>query len=149
MALQELAGVSHEEIPGYEFGPYDVWMEENELHGTMVASIVAGKTLGVCKNAHVISIRRKNILRGSGSDLKVPADDEYELAVWISNLVLAMEDIAKNKRGNKSVINMSWGMPKTRIEKGGDENKQFDAKMKLWKDLLRKCTRDNLQHEFY
>ncbi|KAK4207996.1 hypothetical protein QBC37DRAFT_454015, partial [Rhypophila decipiens] len=106
----ELSGFNHYELQGRVFDPYHEWMWEYEEHGTAVASIIAGSTIGVCRKGTIVSIRRPDRLRGTQSKI---ANDQSTIAFAVDSLVLAMEDIAKNadtNRASKSVINMSWGM---------------------------------------
>jgi subtilisin family serine protease len=70
-------------------------------HGTLVASIAAGKTFGYAKNARIYSIR----VFGSSSQV-IPDADQFDLIrVWHS------KKIADPKTGTKrpTIVNTSWG----------------------------------------
>ncbi|KAM4058742.1 subtilase family protein [Hirsutella rhossiliensis] len=68
--------------------------EDKKGHGTHVAGIIASKTYGVVKNAHIISV-------------KVTQDGAIAATTMINAVHWIMEDIEKKNRLGRAVINMS------------------------------------------
>jgi hypothetical protein len=94
--MQEFRGVAHEDLPSQDFGAWDEWTEVGYYHGTSVASISSGKSIGVCKRATTIGLVRKSQVIGTTNE---SPDDIVKFAWRVADLLAVAENIAKNGRG--------------------------------------------------
>jgi hypothetical protein len=94
--VQEFTGVAHEDIILQDFGAWDELTEVAYYHGTAVASISSGKSIGVCGQATTIGLVRKSQLKGVEGEY--PAD-AISYAWRIADLVAVAESIASKGRG--------------------------------------------------
>ncbi|KAF9351575.1 serine protease [Mortierella sp. AD094] len=102
--------VYHEEFQGRASWGFNALAEDMEIddhgHGTFCASVVAGKTYGVAKKAHVVAVRVVGA-NGGGSASNVIAGVDFALRRHLS---------LKAKEGSKykgSVVNMSLGVDRS------------------------------------
>ncbi|KAL8773359.1 MAG: hypothetical protein Q9209_001753 [Squamulea sp. 1 TL-2023] len=94
--FDEFQGVPHEEyivptIRGRDGGPVTTIADQNNGHGTSVAAMVVGKTLGVAKRATVIGVK-------VSGDAGLYPEDVIEGWKW------AVEDIRNKNREGKAVF---------------------------------------------
>lgn len=95
---------THEEFEGRATTAHSIYPAGKAFdgdHGTGVAGIIGSKTYGVAKKATLISV---HLLGPTGCS----ASEAINALLWTA------EDIMKNSRKDKSVINLSMGIPKVR-----------------------------------
>ncbi|OAA51420.1 subtilisin-like protease [Metarhizium rileyi] len=91
---------THDEFEGRAHKAYSIFDQETDFvgHGTHVAGTIAGKTYGIAKKASIMAVKVFNGTAGLASDLLTGFN-------WAAN------DIIRNNRTEKAVINISAGGP--------------------------------------
>ncbi|KAL2134442.1 hypothetical protein VTI74DRAFT_154 [Chaetomium olivicolor] len=107
-----LAGITIERLDHQVYGNWRPFAEKNIIHGTRVASMVAGSQNGVCPQGKVRLVRTVNTgtnLRWLDQNSRRPTVPGAQF-VRLESLVLALQDIYDKIRGPAAVVVMSWGL---------------------------------------
>ncbi|KAI1854021.1 hypothetical protein JX266_001162 [Neoarthrinium moseri] len=98
-----------EKLDGQVYGNWRPYTRETMLHGTKVASMIAGDQNGVCPQGKV-TIVKMVVAGGTQNRWDEKKNKWAAMFQKLESLALAVEDISGKKRGNKSVVNMSWNV---------------------------------------
>ncbi|KAF2728537.1 subtilisin-like protein, partial [Polyplosphaeria fusca] len=84
--------------------------ESGGYHGTMMATIAAGKTLGIAPNAHLHLVKGKNQYSTDGTTWRNYGYQPRAVSVALDEVRRHIMSRLRNDPSAKSILNLSWGV---------------------------------------